>query len=745
MPEYQDVDLGEGVPEDSYDPSAIRQGRGGGSSYGDADYIDPDVYTQPDTAGPIWGDPYSLYGWITGFDPINQWDQYAGGIGQDFGDTGNWQDSDAYNSGLWSQYGGYTGRASDGFDDPYNMGWNLREMQTAEGADRFGSEMGQYDPSAIDMLNRMSGNAYRGASWDPWNMGWSQREADTARMNDVAGWDDPRYRSQREGITEDINQPWDEERRIYDEYGNMAQTGGDPYRSQRERLAGLNATGIGRFDPERRAMTDEFATGRGMYDDQEMGLIDRISGDAYRGQSWDPWEQGWNRREADTARELDRFGFDPSALYGERKGLADQMGTQNAGEAAAEAAWQQYGTQPGRYQGTREDVLTRFAQGRGGYDDPTQQAIKQSAAIPIQSQLGGIEQAVNRNVARTGNAAGAAGALVQGRLDAANQVARNMNQAQVQIADAARQDQMTGLSGLGQMQGELDARTRAGIEGQREVQRAGRQGQLNQAGQLGQLEGESDARRQYALNSRQGMEAATRGREADAATRLANASQSADARRAQALGQWGQMTGETDARWNQGFNQYGQMGQQQLGNQQYALGQQNQMLQNMRGARQQAFQNYTQMQGEADASQWQALQNRMSMENAARAREAQALQGYMGMQGQADSRYQTQLGTQMTMNEQARARQQAAMQANERAIDRRNTNQLAGAQMAAGLGNKQTQGQLANIQNFFQLLGQQSGGANQLGTLISAITSLPIYTSGVGEQSSSGSGSGFSI
>jgi hypothetical protein len=85
------------------------------------------------------------------------------------------------------------------------------------------------------------------------------------------------------------------------------------------------------------------------------------------------------------------------------------------------------------------------------------------------------------------------------------------------------------------------------------------------------------------------------------------------------------------------------------------------------------------------------------------------------------------------------------MQAGERSLDRRNANQLAGAQMNMGLGNKQTQGQLANIQNMFQLLNQQSGGANQLGSLISTLTSLPIHTEGQGTETGGQSGFGFSI
>ncbi len=658
-------------------------GGGGMVAYNDPNYVDPDQYTQPDTSGPVWGDPYSLYGWITGFNPINQWDQQAGDIATAFGSGGNRNSADYMNEDLWSQYG-YGGR-------------NANEMRTAEGADRFGSDLGQYDPTSIDMLNRMSGNAYRGASWDPWNMGWSQREADTARMIDAEGWDDPRYRQQREDLTNNGAQPWDEERRIYDEYGNIASGGGNPYRDPMEGLATQNARGEGRYEPMRGALATEFMQGDARYTPQRGALATEFG--SGRGMYEDP----------------------QSSLVG------NMAGGRNADETSTMGQVNQFGFGPGQYQGQRQDIFSRFASGGGGYDDPTKQALKQSASIPLQNQLGGIEQAVNRQVAKSGNSAGMAGALVRGRLDAANQVARNMNQAQVQIADAQRQDQSTGLAGLGQLQGETDARAQYALNAQQGQNAADRARQAQAAGMYGQMSGAGDARKQAAAGL------------------YGNMAAESTAMKQAAANMYGQMAQESDQRWNSAFNQYNQLGQNQLASKQLGLNAQQGMLGQQRGYQQQAFNNLGQLQGERNAQGQQALQNRMAMENAARAREAQALQGSMGLQGQADDRYRTQLQTEMAMNQADRDRQQAAMSAGERAIDRRNTNQLAGAQMTASLGNKQTQGQLANIQNFFQLLGQQAGGANQLGSLISALTSLPIHTEGVGEQSGSQSGAGFSI
>ena len=696
---YQDIDYSDwGVPLGMENPR--NQVRSGGAAAGpnyDYDTGDSDFYTQPDTSGPVWGDDYSLYGLTTGFNGINDFDRDVDETADYFRRTGNrtWQD-DA-NAGGWGQYGGYTGQASDGFDDPYNMGWNLREMQTAEGADRYGQDPGRYDPYSNDMLNRMSGNAYRGASWDPWNMGWSQREANTAQVIDQEGWDDPRYRAQREGITNNGNQVWDEEQRIYDQYGNIANEGGNPYKDPMEYLAAQNGRGEGRyepmrgalatefqggvqrFEPQRGALATEFQSGRGMYEDPQAGLVGTMAG-------------GRNQDESSTMGQVNQFGYNP-----------------------------------GKYEGQREDTFRRFASGGGGYDDPTKQALKQTAAIPIQSQLGGIEQAVNRGVARTGNAAGAAGALVSGRLDAANQVSRNLNQAQIQMADAQRADQSTGLQGLGQLQGEGDARTTYALNAQQNQNAADRARQAQAANMYGQMSQAGDARKQAA--------AGLYGQMANESTAM----------KRDAANMYGQMAQESDQRWNSAFNQYNQLGQNKLTAQQLGLGAQQGMLGQQRGYQQQAFNNLGQLQGEQDASAQQAIQNRMTMENQARQRETQALSGYQQQQGMADSRYQTQLGTQMAMNEQARGRQQQALTAQERAIERNNANTLAGANLQAGLGNKQTQGELAQIQAMQQLLGQQSGAAQSLGSLISLIAAIPVSSWGQGEQGTSGSTGGFSI
>jgi len=671
-----------------------RADRNDSNSYGTEE---SDFYTQPDTAGPVWGDPYSLYGIVTGFNGINDFDRDVNETADYFRTTGNrtWQD-DA-NAGGWGQYGGYTGQASDGFDDPYNMGWNLREMQTAEGADRYGQDPGRYDPYANDMLNRMSGNAYRGASWDPWNMGWSQREADTARTIDAEGWDDPRYRAQREGITNNGNQVWDEEQRIYDQYGNIANEGGNPYKDPMEYLAAQNGRGEGRyepmrgalatecqggvqrFEPQRGALATEFQSGRGMYEDPQSGLVGNMAG-------------GRNADESSTMGQINQFG-----------------------------------TQPGQYQGQRDDIYRRFASGGGGYDDPTKQALKQTAAIPIQSQLGGIEQAVNRGVARTGNAAGAAGALVSGRLDAANQVSRNLNQAQIQMADAQRADQSTGLQGLGQLQGETDQRTTYNLNAQQNQNAADRARQAQAANMYGQMSNAGDARKQAAAGLYGQMANESTGMKRDAAN------------------MYGQMAQESDQRWNSAFNQYNQLGQNKLTAQQLGLGAQQGMLGQQRGYQQQAFQNLGQLQGEQDASAQQAIQNRMAMENQARQREAQALQGYQQQQGMADSRYQTQLGTQMAMNEQARGRQQQALTAQERAIERNNANTLAGANMQTGLGNQQTQNQMSLAQLYQGAIGGQQSGAQGAASLITALSSLPIFSGGQGEQAGGQTSVGFSI
>jgi len=661
---------------------------GGGSATGgggvDPRNADADYYLNPDTEAPTGG----LYGDLMDYTGLNAFDQDYYDTADYYRNTGGWSDLDTLGAQGWQDYGygGFNDMENEnlGLADQYGQGYGRYEQGMGNiyggmlGRDQYDQRLsgmydqmgqgGQYDKNLTAANNRASGAQNYGQSWDPYGMGWNQYQAQTAQMGDQyangQGWTDDTRRS------------------ILDKMNGGLTAGEEQVANNIENYR----TGPGAYEDQRASLAGNLGNGQsGKFENEQLGMVNRMSGNAYRGASWDPWNMGWSQREADTARQWDVLGFDP-----------------------------------GKYQGQREQTYQDFAAGKGGYDAKTQDALRQSALNPIQQKSMAGEQAAQRAAAMRGNSAGLAGALMANKLDTGNALSQANNQTQLQIAGAQRADRDLGLQGLGQMQGEEYGRQAQALQGRREMENATRGNEAQAAQMYGQMGGQADSRLNAAAQQYAGLagDAAQRSQWATGQQRAIQ--ESARGRAQQALQGYNQMQGEADARQQAG-----------LGLRQNMIGTANQQAQ-------QGFQNLSGMQGAQDQRNLAAAQGYQNLAGRTDQRQQAAAQGYQNLQNSADQRQQTQLNTRLGMAQNQRGQQQQALQANERAIDRRNTNTMAGANMVGNLANRGTQGDQFRMNGLQQLLGQQSGTAGQMGSLLAALGSLPNFNSTTGGSGQSG-------
>ena len=680
--EQQDVDPYFGGRDGWQD----RLPRSGGSR------VDPrneysDAFLNPDTEAPTGG----LYGDWMGYTGLNAFDEDVYDTADYYRNMGGWNDLDAMNAQGWYDYGyggpneferqnlgmfgdygqGY-GRYEGGLNDIYNSMFLPGQYdRRLEGMYNQMGGMGAYDPNALSAIQRASGEGNFGQSWDPYGMGWNEYDYGTAQMAD-------QYAT-GQGWTDDVR------RSILDKMND----GMTPGEAQVAQNIENYRTGPGAYENQRADVAAQLGSGQsGKFESQQLDMANRMSGNAYRGQSWDPWNMGWSQREADTARQWDVFGYDP-----------------------------------GKYQGQREQAFSDFAAGRGGYDQKTQDALRQSAMNPIQQQSAAGEAEAQRAAAIRGNSAGLAGAMMRNKLNTGNALSQANAQTQLQIEGARRADRDLGLQGLGQLQGEEYSKQAQALQGRREMENSARDREAQAAQVYGQMGGQADSRLNAAANQYGQLAADAAQRSQWATGQQRGIQESARARAQQAFQGYGQMQGEADQRMQTG-----------LGYRQGASGAANQRAQ-------QAVQNYQNQQGALDARINRAAAGYEGLAGTQDQRRAQAAAGYQALQGDADQRRLQELNYRQGLGQQLRGQQQQALQAGERAGERYNQNVLAGTNMVQNLANRSTQGGLARNQGLMDLLNQQTGRAQGLDTLLSALGSLQTYNS----TSSSGGGSGLSF
>lgn len=749
-------------------------------------------YLYPDTTTPSGG----LYGDIQNFTGMNDFDWFTGAGAANFYNERDPRLNQA-NATNWQNYG--YGNPSD--FDPYKMGWDPTETGTWEDVLNYGyGNPSDFDPYKMgwNPLETSQYQAYQNygygnpSDFDPYKMGWNPTETgtweDLLQYGQRDGKGGPEYKGPSENLINQIRQGNPNEDDLRAQSGRYM-VGQSPYEWQQQ--GALDRLGARTGDESIARELYKQQLGPGAYDTAREGLAGQTADDAFlqslRNQAG-AWAGGpgmYDTQRGQYAQQIGdvgdlqgigdqagAWGAGPGQFEGDQRGLVDRMtGGWNPDEASTLDALKRFGSDPGLYDQLREGYYKQWAEGKGGYDDATKQALRQSAVLPIQEQARGIEQAAQRMAASRGNSAGLYGSMAANRLDAANAMARGGNQAQLQIGEAALRDRTAGVEGLGNLQNARDTRQQYSLGSQQSMNAGQRAREQAGASMLGQMQGQADQRRSTGFQTQLAADAAKRGALGQAAGQYGQMQQEADSRRqagygtqlsaeqaakagyGQAASQYGQLQGDLTQRQQYGTSglnaaneaerqrqqfqasQFGQMGGAWDARQQYGMGLQNTMNQQDRSRQQQAFQNYQTLQGAQDARSQFALQQQRAMENDTRARQQYAMQQTQGMLNDTRGRQQWSVEQQRAMENDTRARQQAAMQAQERNIERQNANAFQGLGILGNLGQKQTAGDLQRIQMQQQLWNQFQQGAQSLNSLFSALSSLPVGQTGQSGQS----------
>lgn len=254
-------------------------------------------------------------------------------------------------------------------------------------------------------------------------------------------------------------------------------------------------------------------------EDQELGMwsdfgkqnrLERATEDAI----------GWQRTgELSDLEQQEKWGY---KNYADPTALENEVGD----------AWRGLGG-PGQYDELRGETLTGMVK-NPGLSTSEKSAMLASQTLPIQQALQAQQRAGDARAAATGNAAGRWGASNAMALNAAGQAGQAGRNVQTDAADYLRRDRAEGLQGLGNLQGQVDARKAQGASGLSNLS-----GQQRQAGALSLqgLSSLSDRQRknqQFGIDAGMNLNAQQRGAQAQAAQGVGGLGQ-----RARANAQWG--------------------------------------------------------------------------------------------------------------------------------------------------------------------------------------------------------------
>lgn len=229
---------------------------------------------------------------------------------------------------------------------------------------------------------------------------------------------------------------------------------------------------------------------------------------------------GWQRTgELSDLEQQEKWGY---KNYADPTALENEVGD----------AWRGLGG-PGQYDELRGETLTGMVK-NPGLSASEKSAMLASQTLPIQQALRAQQRAGDARAAATGNAAGRWGASNAMALNAAGQAGQAGRNVQTDAADYLRRDRAEGLQGLGNLQGQVDARKAQGASGLSNLS-----GQQRQAGALSLqgLSSLSDRQRknqQFGIDAGMNLNAQQRSAQSQAAQGVGGLGQ-----RARANAQWG--------------------------------------------------------------------------------------------------------------------------------------------------------------------------------------------------------------
>ena len=229
---------------------------------------------------------------------------------------------------------------------------------------------------------------------------------------------------------------------------------------------------------------------------------------------------GWQRTGAlSDLEQEEKWGY---TNYADATDLENEVGDSYRGLAG-----------PGQYDAMRGKTLTDMVQ-NPGLSSSEKSSMKASQLLPIQAALEAQKLEGNARQAATGNAAGRWGASNAMALNAAGQAAQAGRNVELDSANILRQDRAQGLSGVGDLQGQIDARKAQGAQGLSNLSGQQRQaGALSLSG-LSNVASKSRDAQQYGINAGMQLNDQQRNAQATAAQGVGGLGQ-----RQRANTQWG--------------------------------------------------------------------------------------------------------------------------------------------------------------------------------------------------------------
>lgn len=183
---------------------------------------------------------------------------------------------------------------------------------------------------------------------------------------------------------------------------------------------------------------------------QEKGLWDKFGKQNQNEKAVDDTANWFRGGDLSSLEQEAKWGY---KNYGDATDLENEVGDAWRGVAG-----------PGEYDPLRGKTLTEMV-GSKGYSPTERSAMMGSSLLPIQQALEAQKLEGDARQAATGNAAGRWGASNAMSLAAAGKAADAGRAIETGSAEQARTDRLQGLSGLGGLQGQIDARKVQGASG----------------------------------------------------------------------------------------------------------------------------------------------------------------------------------------------------------------------------------------------------------------------------------------